>query len=100
VGRYVQVVRASAVHPGQEGELVQPIHSTTSSIAEKMDNWMDNFSIPDVSDRRAMGHLEQPQHRRDGGRGWPTACPPPKIVMASSPAVPRASETQCSRTSY
>jgi hypothetical protein len=53
VGRYVQGVQTSAVLPGQNGCLVQPVHSIGPSIAEKMDNWMDNwmdnFRIPDAS---------------------------------------------------
>jgi hypothetical protein len=49
VGRYVQGVQSGAVLPGQKGCLVQPVRSIGPSIAEKMDNWMDNFEIPDAS---------------------------------------------------
>ena len=60
VGSYVQWMQVSTIAPGQEGNLVQPVHSIRPSTAKRMDNWMDNFAVPDVLDGRGMGHLEQP----------------------------------------
>jgi hypothetical protein len=48
VGSYVQRMQASTVLPGQKGGLVQSVHSIRRSIAEKMDDWMDNFAIRDA----------------------------------------------------